>query len=178
MDLQTRDRAAADVAPLPAGQPGLRVPGDRAGARAPRDRALVLAIAALAAAIAVVQANRAGVGGPGAVPAVVRTSLAAIGLFGVCGYGVARLALPRAWLGHLALFTLPIGVAASTLALSVLGLLHVPLAVSLVVVLAAGVALVVVPAPRRESPPAEARLTGVAVPLFLAALIAAIVLLP
>src|SRR3954452_15652572 len=149
MDLQTGDRATADVAPLPAGQPGLRVPGDRAGARAPRDRALVLGIAALAAVIAAVQANRAGVAGPGAVPAIVKTSLATVGLFGVCGYGVTRLALPRAWLGHLALFTLPVGAAASTLALSVLGLLHVPLTAALIVVLAAGVALAAVAVRRR-----------------------------
>src|SRR4051794_12081881 len=176
MDLQTRDRAAADVAPLPAGQPGLRVPGDRAGARAPRDRALVLAIAALAALIAVVQANRAGVAGPGAVPAVVKTSLATVGLFGVCGYGVARLALPRAWLGHLVLFTLPVGAAASTLALSVLGLLHVPLAASSAAVLAAGVALAAV-AVRRPLPPREPVLP-VAAALLLAALVASIVLLP
>src|SRR3954463_16779369 len=159
MDLQTRDRAAADVAPLPAGQPGLRVAGDRAGARAPRGRALVLAGAALAAAIAVAQANRAGVGGPGAVPAVVRTSLATVGLFGVCGYGVARLALPRALLGHLALLTLPVGAACSTLALSVLGLLHVPLTVSLVAVLASGggAARGAPPPPPRAAPPPPRR---------------------
>ena len=39
MDLPTRDRAAAHVAPLPAGQPGLPQPGDGAGKRAARMRA-------------------------------------------------------------------------------------------------------------------------------------------
>jgi hypothetical protein len=114
------------------------------------------------------------------VPAVARSAVAAIALFGVCGYGVARLALPRALLGHLLLFTLPIGAATSTLALTVLGLLHVPLAASLAVVLAAGVVLAVLAVRRRAlpEPVPGGWLAGVAVPLFLAALVGAILLLP
>src|SRR4051812_1001802 len=182
MDLQTRDRATADVGPLPAGQPGVRLPGDRPGARAPAagfltgapSRRAALVWLAIAAVIALGLAVDAGVAGPGAVPAVVRSGVAALVLFGVCGYGPARLLLaPTLRLG---LFVLPVGAACSTLALTVLGLLHVPLRASLVAVLAGGVVLGVV-AWRRGRAPGD-RLVSLAVPLALAALIAAIALLP
>jgi hypothetical protein len=114
------------------------------------------------------------------VPAIARTGLATLALFGICGYGVARLALPGPLLAHLTLFTPAVGAATSTLALTVLGLLHVPLTISLVAVLVAGAALGVVAVRRRElpEPPPGGRLVHVAVPLFLAAMIASIVLLP
>src|SRR4051812_5996035 len=143
MDLQTRDRATEDVAPLPARQPGLRLPGDGAGTRAPApdwltDRRLwAVAGAAAAALIALQQARSADVQGAAATRAILRTSLACVVLFGVSGYGPARLLLPARWHAHLALFALAVGAACSSLELTVLGLLHVPLVVSLCAVLAA-----------------------------------------
>jgi len=119
------------------------------------------------------------VAGPSAVPAVARTGVVTLALFAVCGYGPAALLLPAALRGRVALFALPVGAACSTLALTVLGLLHVPLDASLAVVLAAGVALGVLAWRRRE--PAVARpdrVVHIAVPLALAALIAALALLP
>src|SRR4051794_10952026 len=185
MDLQTRDRATADVAPLPAGQPGVRLPGDRAGARAPApgflsgvpSRRAALVWLAIAAVIALGLAVDAGVAGPAAVPAIVRSGVAALVLFGMCGYGPARLLLPGTL--RVGLFVLPVGAACSTLALTVLGLLHVPLPVSLGVVLACGVVLGVVALrrPPRAGPRGD-RVVSLAVPLALAALIAAIALLP
>src|SRR5437763_16775842 len=135
MDLQARARAAADVAPLPAGQPGLRLTGDRPGARAAAGgllsdappRRAALAWLAVAAAIALGQAIDAGVAGPGAVPAVARTAVACLALFAVCGYGPARLLAPATLRPRVGLLVLPVGAACSTLALTVLGLLHVPL---------------------------------------------------
>src|SRR4051794_40049437 len=133
MDLQTRDRATADVAPLPAGQPGVRLPGDRPGARAPAagfltgvpSRRAALAWLGVAAAIALGQAIDAGVAGPAAVPAIVRTGVAALVLFGVCGFGLARLWLP----GSLrpGVVVVPGGAAGSALALTGRGLLPGPL---------------------------------------------------
>src|SRR5213080_3028335 len=155
MDLQTRDRAAAHVAPLPPGQPGLRVAGRRPGARASGDRQLTrfaAAWTAVAALIALGLAHDAGVAGPAAVPAIARTGAVTVGLFALCGYGAARLLLPARL--RLGLYVLPVGAACSTLALTVLGLFHVPLRASLAITLAA------------------------AAPLALAALIAAIALLP
>jgi hypothetical protein len=130
--------------------------------------------------IAYALARRAGVAGPSAVPAIARTALAAAVLFGIGGYGLARLALPRALLGHLLLFTPAVGAAATTLALTVLGLLHIPLTISLAVVLVAGAALGVAAVRTRPlpPPPVGGRLVNVAIPLLLAALIGAIVLLP
>src|SRR4051812_20375785 len=185
MDLQTRDRAAADVASLPTGQPGVRLPGDGPGAGAPAagllrgapSRRVALGLRAGAAAIARGAAVDAGVAGPGAVPAVARTAVATLGLFAVCGYGPARLLAPASL--RAGLFVLPAGAACSTLALTVLGLLHVPLIASLVVVLAAGAALGVLALrrPRAPGPPGD-RLVRLGVPLALAPLIAAMALLP
>ena len=82
--------------------------------------------------MALTEAHDAGVAGPSAVPAVARTAVVTLALFAVCGYGPAALLLPAALRGRLALFVLPVGAACSTLALTVLGLLHVPLKVSVV----------------------------------------------
>src|SRR5438270_9251410 len=117
MDLQTRDRAPADVASLPAGQPGVRLPGDRPGARAAAagllsdapSRPAALAWLVVAAAIALGQAIDAGVAGPAAVPAVVRSGVACLALFAVCGYGPARLLVPASLRARLPLLILPVG---------------------------------------------------------------------
>ena len=79
---------------------------------------------------------------------------------------------------HLALFVLPIGAVTSMLALTLLGLLHVPLAASLALVLAAGAALGVHARRRRPAPPHTDPVTHLAVPLALTALVVAISLVP
>ena len=77
--------------------------------------------------------------GPAALPAIARTGAVTVGLFALCGYGAARLLLPARL--RLGLYVLPVGAACSTLALTVLGLFHVPLKASLAITLAAAAAL-------------------------------------
>ena len=118
---------------------------------------------------------------------IVRPGLAAVVLFGVCGVGATRLLLPGEWRPYRALFVLPVGAACSTLALTVLGLAHVPLGVSLPVVLAAG-ALVALASLRLRGEPAAAtipplprvpsRVVRIFVPLALGLAIGTIGLLP
>ncbi|HEY3021653.1 MAG TPA: hypothetical protein VGJ32_15755 [Solirubrobacteraceae bacterium] len=116
--------------------------------------------------------------GPAAVPAIVRTGAVTVALFALCGYGPARLLLPAGLQRHLALYALPIGAACSTLTLTVLGLFHVPLAVSLAVTLAAGAALAATASRRGTAQAPAPRIAHLAAPLALAALIAAIALIP
>src|SRR4051794_1170291 len=119
MDLQTRDRATADVAPLPAGQPGVRLPGDRPGARPPAPGGLspratstaAMAWAALAALAALAIARDANVQGIGAIPPAVRVSTATLALFSICGFGPTLLLLPARLRAHLGLYVLPVGAA-------------------------------------------------------------------
>jgi hypothetical protein len=108
-------------------------------------------------------------------------------LFGLCGLGPTRLLLPGEWRPYLALFVLPVGAACSTLALTLLGLAHVPMGVSVPVVLAAGAVLALAswrargePATEASGPPAPApsRTVRIFVPLALGLLIGAIGLLP
>src|SRR5207249_3708825 len=103
---------------------------------------------------------------------IVKTGAVTVGLFALCGYGPARLLLPARL--RLGLYVLPVGAACSTLALTVLGLFHIPFKASLAITLvtAAGLALVA----RRKQGDAEASATArtaahLAAPLALAALI-------
>lgn len=73
-----------------------------------------------------------------AIPTLALGGLAAIVLFGVCGGALALLLIPAEWGPLVVLFAVPIGSAASALALTALGLAHVPLHVSLWLVLGAG----------------------------------------
>ncbi len=100
------------------------------------------------------QAVSAGVEGIAAVPAVGRTGLAAVGVFGLCGLAATRLLLPAALWPYRVVLLLPLGAACSTLALTVLGLAHVPFSVSLPVVL--GSAAVAAVVSLRVAPPGTA----------------------
>lgn len=73
-----------------------------------------------------------------AVPTLAVGTVATIVLFGVCGAALALLLVPAEWGPLVLLFAVPIGSAASALALTALGLAHVPLHVSLWLVLGAG----------------------------------------
>lgn len=91
-------------------------------------------------------------GGPSleAVPDLLRAGAATVVLFAACGYAPARLLCPPALRPWLPLIVLPVGAATSGLALLLLGVLHVPLWASLVVVIGLGVAAGV--AVRRRAP--------------------------
>lgn len=73
--------------------------------------------------------------------AMVRVWAAAAVLFGVCGFGIVRLFLPDALRAHEALWVLPVGACAATLALTALGYAFVPFWLALPLVLAGGAAL-------------------------------------
>ncbi len=143
---------------------------------------MALAAGGAAAAIALAEAFAARVAGVDAVPAVARTALAAVVLFGVAGWAPARLLVPPAWRAERPLFVLPLGAACASLALAALGLLHVPMKAALAIVLTAGIAgaLLVRRAqggnePRARAPDWPVR---IALPLFVAMLVALVSLLP
>ena len=123
---------------------------------------------------------------PHALPDTLRAGVAGAALFAVCGYAPARLLAPRALAPHLWLLVLPLGAVCSSLALSLLGFLHVPFVVALVLVLAAGgggaVATRLRLGPLRLDPSdserSGARGLRLAWPLYLAAVVAALTLLP
>jgi len=152
----------------------------RVGSR--RGPALALAALVAAGALVLVQAQAGGVLGIGAWPALARTALAALVLFAVCGYAPARLMLPAALRGDLPLYVLPFGAACAALELTVLGLLRVPFTWSLPVVLVGsllGAVAVHAHAGRPRLPAFDGpRALAVAMPLLLAALVAAVALVP
>ncbi|MDQ3768885.1 MAG: hypothetical protein M3370_05315, partial [Actinomycetota bacterium] len=127
-------------------------------------------------------AQAGGVLGVGAWPAVWRTGLVAIVLFTVCGYAPARLMLPADLREHLPLYVLPFGAACAALELTVLGLLRVPFAWSLPVVLVGSALAAVAVHGRagRPRPPAfdGRRVAAIVLPLLLAGLVAAVALVP
>ena len=113
-----------------------------------------------------------------AIWAVLRVGGAAVGLFAVAGFGITRLALPDRLRAHELLWILPIGACAAALELTALGYAAVPFHVSLGVVIALGVVLAVF-ALRRAGPPSAPRsVGGIAWPIYIAAIIAAIALIP
>jgi hypothetical protein len=137
--------------------------------------------AAAATVIALVIALGADVVGVAAVPSVLRTAAVTLALFAICGYAPARALSRGALAPHLSLLVLPIGAACAALELAVLGLLHSPLAASLAIVLVGSAALGVLA--HRRIPAGEQRagapaITRIALPLFLAALVGLISLVP
>lgn len=159
------------------GRLGLDMPwGMRAGA-----------VAAAAVALAGLWlAGKAGVKHFGAVPGALQTWAAIFLLFGAPGYPLARRLLPGSLMAHLPLFVLPIGAAGAALSLTVLGFAGLPLTLSLIVVVVAGVVSGAVLRVRHgpaAAPPAELERAGgvivrVAWPAYLAAVIAAVALVP
>src|SRR4051794_17494987 len=174
MDLPTRDRASAHVAPVSPRQPGLHQPGDGAGTRAP-GHARRAALALLVAAAAIDLAARNGVIGWSAVPELLAVSVAAVGLFAVGGLGLTRLLLPPERRAYELLWALPVGACAVALALTILGFAHVPFKLSLAAVLVLGAAVGVFAYRRRPGLPV---LRGVAWPAYVAIIIAAVSLIP
>ena len=129
--------------------------------------------------VGLVLALLAGVVGASAVPAVLRTGVVAVALYAVCGYTPAKLLvrrqLPDAW----PLMVLPLGAVFSSIPLAVLGLLHVPLKLSLAIVIT--LALVAVIRFRPRGPrvkPNRARLEQMVIALLLAGMVALVSLIP
>jgi hypothetical protein len=110
------------------------------------------------------------------VQAALRAAVAAVLLFGVCGFGVARLLLPAHARRYEPLWALAAGACASGLAMTVLGFAYVPFKVSLAATVAGGLALSLYALRRTggERPP----LRALAWPVFIAALLVAVALLP
>src|ERR1700738_4335018 len=137
MDLQTRDRAAADVEALPAGQSDLPLAGDERGSspRGPAEhgRARLAGwlrgpvVLLLTAGATLYIARESGVSGKGAAPALAEIGLGAIGVFAVSGFGVTRLLLPAGLSRYELLWVVPVGACVSGLGLTALGLAPVPL---------------------------------------------------
>ncbi|MBV9310826.1 MAG: hypothetical protein JOZ73_08335 [Solirubrobacterales bacterium] len=140
---------------------------------------------AVALAVAVILAVAAGVKGVAAVPAVVRTAVVEVVFCTVCGWAPARLLVQGELALDRPLFVLPIGAAVSSLALTLLGLVHVPLAASTTIVvigsLAAMIAVGRSAVGRRPGtgPPGGRRLLACAAPpLAVALLVGLVSLLP
>lgn len=183
---------AEEVTAVPAGGPSPSGPAGgwpppllrRAQDLDPRLLALLAAVTASAVAIAI--AAGADVVGVAAVPAVVRTALVTIALYAICGYAPARMLARDGLNGHMQLLVLPVGAACSSLELAVLGLLHVPLKVSLAVVIVASLLLATIVQGRTRAASGRAVAAAavprfalrIALPLFLAALVGLISLVP
>lgn len=112
----------------------------------------------------------------GEMPTVALATLATLVLFWVSGEALCRLLAPASLVPLRLLLALPLGAIASALLLTALGLAHVPLHVSLWVVLAAGVASTALA--RRRDGAADGGGRGLAPWLVTLALIGAIALIP
>jgi len=143
-------------------------------------------VAGLAAAAVLAIAWNAGVKGAAVAPELVRGAAALLALLVVSGYAPARLLAPRELHVYLPLLVPLVGAMTAGLALSALGFLGMPLAISVAVVLTAGaVAAVVVRARLGPARPAAAELAAaggrrlaLAAPAYIALLVAAAMLIP
>ena len=178
------ERATLTPVPEPP-DPGQGVTSDPASSPEPqRDpRWVALAAVTLGGATALILAVSAGVAGLSAVPAVLRTAVVATALFALCGYAAARALVRGELAAHRALTVLPLGAAISALSLAILGLLHVPLKISLALVMLAGAGTAVRARRLPQSPPiaggpGHSGLLRVGLPLFLAVLVGGISLIP
>ncbi len=103
---------------------------------------------------------------------------ASVGLFAVAGFGLVRLALPDCLRRHELLWVLPVGACLACLELTLLGFAFVPFDVSLAVVILAGLITAVLGVRRRGLPARPDPIGGTLWPLFVAAMIAFLVLSP
>jgi hypothetical protein len=112
-----------------------------------------------------------------AVPAL-RVTAAGLGLFALSGFGVVRLALPETLRRHELLWVAPVGACVAALELTLLGYAFVPFVASLAIVIAAGLILGVVAVRRRGWPGWPKPLGGTLWPLYIAGIVAFLVLTP
>src|SRR3954471_2495035 len=181
MDLQTRHRAAADVASLPPGEPGVPQPGDDPGARPAtrlsRSRLWRAALVATPALLALRIATYSNVVGIDAVGSVVRIAVTAMALFGVVGGGGPGRALPDGLRPHELLWILPVGAVSTAFAMTPLGFLSIPYRINLALVIAGGAALSIVML-RRRGAPVMPDWRAITWPSYLGALLMAVALVP
>ena len=134
--------------------------------------------------IALGLATYAGVKGRGGLAEAAHVAAAAVLLFAIVGFGATRLLLPARLRRHEPLWVLPVGAVATCLELSLLVYVFVPLDVALAIVIAANIGLAIYAwrrdpgLPARSAPQGTVSWRAIAVPLYLAALIGAIALLP
>ncbi len=177
------DEPAAAGPPAPAGADP--PPADGPGELSPRaNRALALLALAFTSVSAIALARFTGVVGRGGVAEALRVGITAVVLFAVMGFGPARLLLPAALRRHELVWVLPVGAAAAALELGGMSYARVPFDLSIALAIAGGVALGVLAwrrdpgLPPRSLPAGSWSWRTVLVPLYLAAIIAAIALLP
>ncbi|MFP5361147.1 MAG: hypothetical protein ACLGI5_00280 [Thermoleophilia bacterium] len=194
MDVQTDDRAPAqldeeiraeqDEASAPA--PAAASSGDLPPGLSQRANRVLACVALLTASLsAIALARSTGVVGKGGINEVLRAGAATVALFGLAGFGPARLLLPAGLRRFELLWVLPVGAVATALELTVLVYARVPFDAALVLVIAAGAALAAY-AWRRDPglPVARSAAAGAAtwrtllVALYIALLITMIALLP
>jgi len=180
MDVPAPDRTTADPTPLTAAPTGTRHADAPAGPH--RIRALgsflaFLLVGYVANRIKLAEGINIHQARAGIDPAL-RVALAAVGLFGVAGFGVVRLALPPALRRHELVWVLPVGACVSALALTLLGFAFVPFDVSLALVLLGGLVTAVAALRRRRHRLIARPLGATAWPLYVAALLAAFILIP
>lgn len=114
----------------------------------------------------------------GAIHPAERITLASLGLFGLSGFGIARLALPARLRGHELLWILPCGACASALLLTALGFAAVPFKVSLGVVIALGALVDIYALRSRGLSFRGSSVSGLGWAVYVAALIAFVALIP
>ncbi|HEU4978868.1 MAG TPA: hypothetical protein VFT42_08245, partial [Solirubrobacteraceae bacterium] len=108
---------------------------------------------------------------------IAEVALTALGLFVVCGLGPTRLLLPASLRRYEPLWVPAVGAGAAAGALTLLGYAHVPFKASLALTLAAGALLAAV-AVRRRPRALPGALGRSAWPVYLAALVFAVALIP
>ena len=115
--------------------------------------------------------------GKAAVGPLLHISVVTLLLFFVGGFGLTRLLLPDGLRRHELLWVCPVGAMAVALSMTVLGFAAVPFDFNLGITLAAGVVLAVI-ALRRRPLDARGYVRGAGWPLYIAALVAAVALVP
>jgi hypothetical protein len=111
-----------------------------------------------------------------ALPDTLRALAAAVVVFGLSGFGLARLLLPAPLRRYELLWVLPTGACAAGLAFTALGFAGVPYHVSLVLLLVAGFALAAYAVRARGWP--ELALDRIAWPVYLAFVVLVVALVP
>ncbi|HEX3872698.1 MAG TPA: hypothetical protein VHW26_01035 [Solirubrobacteraceae bacterium] len=173
------------MATLPAGEPGLRDPGPPPGKGQALDPRLTRGLSLLAFVLVAYLADRIKLyekinlhqAKHAALPTA-RVWVAAIVLFVVSGFGVVRLALPESLRRHELLWIAPVGACVAALELTLLGYAFVPFEVSLAIVVLAGIGVGVLAVRRRGMPARPAPVGGTLWPIYIAAIVAALVLCP
>jgi|GEM_PF-2514053 len=183
---ELRESSADDGAPPGDGDPPAGPPSDVPPGLTPRSNRVLAWVALAAASLsAVALARSTGVVGKGGLNEVMRAGAATVAVFGLAGFGPARLLLPSSLRRFELLWVLPVGAVATALELTVLTYAHVPFDAALPIVLAGSAALAAFALrsdpgllAARSTPPGAASWRTLLVPLYIALLITMVALLP